>query len=191
MPTHAASATAPCKQRRARHDDGPRRASEIRFVVVHDTEGGTARSVAAFFATTAKASTQLVVDETECYRCLPDLVIPWGAPGANTHGLHIEHCGFAHWTRRVWLEHHATLERGAAKVAAWCFHYRIARRWLTDAQLRAGQRGLTTHAQCSRVFRGSGHTDPGAQFPRDVYLSLVRSEYGRIVRASRDRAGKT
>ena len=77
-----------CKRRRAKHDSGPRKASAIRHVVVHSTEGGTAASVASFFATTARASTQLVVDEVECYRCVPDLVIPWGAPGVDATGLH-------------------------------------------------------------------------------------------------------
>src|SRR6187431_3371242 len=41
----------PCRFRRAAHDSGPRQASSIRQIVVHSTEGGTAASVAAFFAT--------------------------------------------------------------------------------------------------------------------------------------------
>lgn len=172
---------APCRPRRAANDSGPRRADDIRFVVVHDTEGGTAASVAAYFArSSTPASTQLVVDDTECYRCVPDLVRPWGAPGANLHGLHVEHCGYASWTRAQWLEHEAMLKRAAWKVGRWCWQYRIPRRWLTDTQLRAGQRGLTTHGQCSRVFNGGWHTDPGAGFPKAHYLSLVVAAYREI-----------
>ena len=129
-----------CKRRRAKHDSGPPNASAIRHVVVHATEGGTAASVAAFFATTARASTQLVVDDLECYRCVPDLVIPWGAPGVNTSGLHVENCGFARWTRETWLEHDAMLLRSAAKAALWCWTFGIPRRWLTVTQLREGRR---------------------------------------------------
>lgn len=171
----------PCKRRRARHDSGPRQAHRVRHVVIHSTEGGTARSVAAFFATTAQASTQLVVDDAECYRCVPDLVIPWGAPGVNSTGLHIEHCGFARWSRAEWLAHRPTLERSAAKAAKWCWQYRIPRRWLTVDELQAGRAGLCTHADATRAFSGnSGHTDPGSGFPKDVYLTLVRRYYGEL-----------
>lgn len=176
----------PCKQRRARHDSGPRRASAIRQIVIHDTEGGTARSVAAFFATTAQASTQLVVDERECYRCLPDLTIPWAAPGANTSGLHVELCGFAHWTLAEWMEHRSTLDRAAYKCARWAFAYRIPRRWLTVAELRAGARGFTTHADASIAFPpNDGHHDPGPHFPRAMFLARVRDHYRAILAASK------
>ncbi len=174
-----------CKRRRAKHDSGPRKASTIRHVVVHSTEGGTAASVAAYFATTARASTQLVVDDLECYRCVPDLVIPWGAPGVNTSGLHVEHCGFARWTRETWLEHDEMLLRSAAKAALWCWTFGIPRRWLTVTQLREGKAGLCRHADASRAFpTRDPHTDPGAGFPSDVYLGHVREQYADI-RAAR------
>lgn len=168
----------PCKQRRARNDSGLRRPGSIRHIVIHSTEGGTARSVAAYFATTAQASTQLVVDDVECYRCVPDLVIPWGAPGVNRSGLHIEHCGYARWTRDEWLGHLPMLKRSAAKAAVWCWTYRIPRRWLTVAELKAGKAGFCRHVDATRAFPGnSGHTDPGDGFPRALYLALVRGYY--------------
>jgi hypothetical protein len=126
-----------------------------------------------------------VVDERECYRCLPDLVIPWGAPGANRHGLHVEHCGFARWTEAEWRAHHATLERSAYKAARWAYHYRIPRRWLTVAQLRGGVRGFCTHADASQAFPpNDGHHDPGAGFPKPLYMGLVRKHYAELVRAA-------
>jgi hypothetical protein len=177
-----------CKRRRARHDSGPRKASAIRHVVVHSTEGGTAASVAAYFATTALASTQLVVDEVECYRCVPDLVIPWGAPGVNASGVHVELCGFARWTRETWLAHDATLRRSAAKSALWCWTFGIPRGWLTVNELRAGKSGLCRHSDASRAFpTDDPHTDPGLGFPRDVYLAYVRAYYAEI-RSDRRRA---
>jgi hypothetical protein len=170
---------APCKQWRAANDSGARRPSAIGLVVIHSTEGGTAPSVAAYFArATTRASTQLVVDDLACYRCVPDLVIPWGAPGVNRRGLHIEHCGYARWTREQWLAHDRTLERSAAKAARWCWLYRIPRRWLSLAELKAGRKGFCTHAQASKAFPpNAGHHDPGSGFPRDVYMQLVRKHY--------------
>ncbi len=177
-----------CKRRRAKHDSGPRKASAIRHVVIHSTEGGTAAGVAAFFASTARASTQLVVDELECYRCVPDLVIPWGAPGVNTTGLHVEHCGFARWTRRMWLAHDATLRRSAAKAALWSWTFGIPRRWLTVGELRAGKPGFCRHSDASRAFPPEDpHSDPGPGFPRDLYLDLVDQYYAEI-RSARETA---
>lgn len=170
---------------RAAHDSGPRRASDIRLVVLHSTEGGTARSVAQYFASTAQASTQLVVDDGACYRCVPDLVIPWGAPGVNTTGLHIEHCGYARWTRAEWLEHRPMLVRSARRVARWCYRFDIPRRYVGPVGIRLRRKGITTHRDASRAFGTSGgHTDPGDGFPRDVYLGLVKDEYRRIAAGS-------
>lgn len=185
LPPDLARLLKPCKQRRAKHDSGPRSAGLIRHIIVHSTEGGTAASVAAFFATTAQASTHLVIDDRGCYRCVPDLVIPWGAPGVNRSGLHIEHCGYARWTRAEWLQHRPTLERSAAKVASWSWTYRIPRRWVTPAQLRAGVSGFATHRDASIAFPpNGGHHDPGPGFPKDLYLALVE-RYWRELAAAR------
>lgn len=188
LPPELARLLKPCKRKRAKHDSGPRQASWVRHVVIHSTEGGTAASVAAFFATSAQASTHLVIDDLECYRCVPDLVIPWGAPGVNRTGLHIEHCGFARWTRADWLRHRPMLERSAAKAALWCWSYRIPRRWVTVAALKAGGAGLLTHADASQAFPpNGGHTDPGGGFPRDLYLELVQRYYRELTASRAER----
>jgi len=149
-------------------------------VVIHSTEGGTAESVARFFATTAEASTQLVVDDNGCYRCVPDLVIPWGAPGVNTTGLHIEHCGFAHWTRTEWLQHLRMLHLSAQHAAKWCWQYGIPRRWVGPRGLKLHRAGLTRHLDASLAFTPGGHTDPGPGFPKDLYLGYVKDEYAKL-----------
>lgn len=175
--------TYPCVPLRAAHDSGPRRAADIRFVVLHDTEGGDAHSNAVYFAReTTRASTQLVVDDEGCYRCLPDLVIPWGAPGANTRGLHVEHCGFKSWTRAQWRQHGPMLRLSAEHVAHWCWAYSIPVRYIGPRRLRFGFRGITTHAACSAAFPpNEGHSDPGPGFPLDAYLELVREARAALV----------
>lgn len=166
----------PCKIRRAAHDSGPRATSQIRWVVLHSTEGGTAESVAAMFSRpTATASTHLVVDEKQCYRMVPDKTIPWGAPGVNTGGLHIEQCGFAHWTRVQWLLHEVTLRRSAAKAARWAHMYGIPLRWVGPVGLLIRKKGVTTHKDASVAFRiFGGHTDPGPNFPKDKWMQWAR-----------------
>jgi hypothetical protein len=175
------------KMRRAAHDSGPRTASSIKHVVIHSTEGGTAASVASFFATTAEASTQLVVDDKEVWRMVPDLVIPWGAPGVNSDGLHIEHAGFAKWSRDEWLSHDRMLRLSAANAARWAWQYKIPRRWLTVDELKAGARGFCCHIDATKAFpNNSGHSDPGPGFPRDVYMGYV-DDYYAAIKADRER----
>lgn len=174
---------AACKRLRAAHDSGARSKSSIRHIVLHDTEGGTAESVAVMFSRlSARASTHLVVDEKECYRMVPDLVIPWGAPGVNTSGLHIEQCGFASWSRVDWLQHETTLRRSAYKAARWAHMYDIPLRWVGPAGLLIRRKGVTTHRDASRAFPliGSGHSDPGPNFPKDKWM-LWAKQYLAII----------
>jgi len=182
---------------RAANDSGPRRARSIRIIVIHSAEasdafGGdtTAEGVARFFSLpTTKASTQLAVDRDSCVRMLPDLVIPWGATGANSDGLHVEICGHAPWSREEWMRDlwEPMLRRAAFKVAKWCWLYDIGPKWLSNRQLANGTaRGLTTHKQVNDVFRGGTHWDPGPGFPKDVFLGWVK-EYRAEIVAARDR----
>ncbi len=185
--------THPCTSGpRAANDSGPRRASGIDLCVIHTAEAAdlvgadnTAEGVANYFARAdVKASTQLAVDRDSCVRMLPDLVIPWGASGANSDGLHVEICGRAAWSREKWLSQaiEPMLDRAAAKVAKWCWQYGIPRRWLTIAELHAGKRGLTTHADVNAAFKRGSHWDPGPGFPRDWFLERVRYWYAEIVK---------
>src|SRR4051812_26684248 len=117
---------APCHTTyKAYHHGGTRPASDVHLIVMHSTEGGTAKSIAEYFSTAnAGGSAHLVVDDNTCYRCLPNNIVPWGAPGANTNGFHIEQCGYAAWTRAEWEAHDKTIERAAYKAALHCkvFH---------------------------------------------------------------------
>lgn len=169
---------------RAAHDSGPRPASAIKLIVLHSTEGGSADSVARMFARqSATASTHFVVDNKETIRMLPDLVTPWGAPGANYHGLHIEHCGFAAWGRGEWLREPFELERSAQELAKWAFHFGIPLRLLTLQELKAGHPGVITHKMASEAFPpNDGHHDPGPGFPVAKVLARARAIRAQLAR---------
>jgi N-acetylmuramoyl-L-alanine amidase len=153
--------------------------SAIKWVVMHDTEGGSAKGIAAYFQrapTKDTGSTHLVIDDTSCYRCLRDNQIPWAAPGANTNGFHIELCGWAKWTSLVWSSHRAMLNRAAYKTAWHCKKFGIPPYFIKADALMKGTRGVTTHAECTKAFGGS-HTDPGAGWPRWWFMRRVRHHY--------------
>lgn len=148
--------------------------AEVKWIVMHSEEASTARSAARWFADPdSNGSAHLCVDDKECYRTLPDDMIPWGAAGANTNGLHIEQAGFAAWKKWQWLKHRRQLNRSAFKAARWCKRYRIPARFVKADDLRAGRAGITTHAEVSKAF-GGDHTDPGRGWPRRRFIRKVR-----------------
>jgi hypothetical protein len=151
----------------AAHSSGTRSLNVIDCIVLHDTEGGTANSVAKYFTTQkAGGSAHLVVDDNACYRVLT----------ANFRGFHIEQCGFASWSGAIWSSaHRNTLLRAAWKTAYHCRKYGIRPYFLTADKLKAGKlSGVTTHAECTKAFGGS-HTDPGTGWPRLLFMTMVRT----------------
>lgn len=163
-------------QYRAAHDSGPRKAADIKWVVIHSTEGHTAENAAAYFASEeAKGSANLVVDDDICFRTVPDLRVPWAAPPLNHDGFHIELAGFAHWTQDEWLRHSWTIRRAAYKTAHRCHVYNIPVRKVGWLGLKLGRAGITDHASVSKAFHVSDHTDPGPNFPWPYFIDLVKA----------------
>jgi hypothetical protein len=150
---------------------------------MHDTEGGTAESVARYFATdAATGSAHLVVDENACYRTLPNDVIPWAAPGANAAGFHIEQVGYAKWSPRL-DEPPSDVEPGGVQGGVSLRSCSASRpSGLSADGLRRGGKGVTTHAECTKAFGGT-HTDPGRLWPRTFFMGRVRSYYFALVNA--------
>lgn len=167
----------PLKRVRAAHDSGSRSTSVITTIVLHSTEGDTAAGAASWFANPSSlGSAHIAVDDEEGYRCVPDDVIAWGASGANTQGLHMEHAARAAWKRAVWINPagRKMLKRSAYRVARWCKLYGIPPRYLTVAELRQNKRGIAMHYQVSTAFHASTHTDPGKGFPKRRYRRYVK-----------------
>lgn len=168
----------PCDPRyQAVNRSGPRPAGSITLVCIHCTEGDTAVSAARWFTNTnSKGSAHLVVDDENCFRTLPDLMIPWAAPGANKQGYHIEIAGYAAWSEADWRKRPGRLRRAAYKAALRCNDYDIPVRWVGPIGLRLGRKGLTTHKTVTTAYPrlGDGHTDPGDGFPKAAFLALVK-----------------
>lgn len=171
---------------RAAHDSGTRDKKQIRFIVIHDTEGPTAESAASWFANPgSEGSANLVVDDDVCYRTLNDNEIPWAAPGKNNDGFHIELAGHAHFTRSDWLKHSLELKRAAYKAAQRAVMYGIPlkkRGWLG---VRLGRPGFCGHKDVSYAYpwlakQAGFHTDPGDGFPWDVFMTFVNAYANRI-----------
>lgn len=153
---------------------GTRSLSRIGLIVIHCTQSHSARSSAQWFENTrAQGSAHLVLDEFECFRTLDSSVIPWGAKGANTRGFHIEIAGWAEWSRQDWMKHSQALRRAAYKAGVHAVKFGIPIRLLTADQLKAGKRGIVTHALCTKAFGGS-HSDPGRNCPTEQIMAWTK-----------------
>lgn len=139
----------------------------------------TAEDCAAMFRTMSRqASAHVCVDNDTVVRCVDDDDTAWAAPGGNADGLQLELAGFMRQTREQWLDAYglAMLDLAAGVCAGWCKKYSIPIKRLTRAELKAGRKGFTGHADISAVYRRSDHTDPGSGFPWDHLLALVHEK---------------
>jgi N-acetyl-anhydromuramyl-L-alanine amidase AmpD len=162
------------------------RSSPIDVLVIHTMEApekpDTAENVAKWFAgsTAPQASAHYCIDNNSIVQCVRDNDVAWHAPGANSNGLGFEHAGRASQHAADWSDAYsdAMLKISAGLVAEKCRDYGIPAVWLHEADLKAGRRGITGHAQVSAAFKRSTHTDPGTSFPIERYLGYVKEHLG-------------
>lgn len=172
----------------------------INRVVIHSAvmpcEPGRARQLADMNRRgSGGGSWHYAVDPDETVQCSYDSVVCWHAP-PNAHSIGIEMAdhpeplpateGSPRWKmlRRSWRwskpRHLRMLNRTARLTAELCLAYDLPIRFLSPDDLRAGARGITTHANVSKAWRQSTHWDPG-YWPRYGFMTLVR-RHARAIR---------
>lgn len=161
---------------------GPRKGT-LRLIVIHSMESQekpkTAETVAAWFsgANAPQSSAHWCVDNNSRVQIVDDQDIAWASPGANADGLHIELAGKAAQTRKQWLDAYSNgvLDQAAKVAAGWVIKYKIPVVKLTPSQLRDGKtKGICGHLDVTKAFPDKGnHTDPGKDFPWDIFLEKV------------------
>lgn len=163
------------------------RGAPITLIGIHTMEAPesayTAESVSAYFKNpVVEASAHWCVDADSRVRCVNDEDAAWTMPPVNDRSLNLEFAGYAAQTSAQWGDPYSVsmLGIGALCVAEWCDKYAIPIRHLTDAQIRAGEKGLVGHVDVNRAFQGAGgtdHTDPGPNFPWSYFLQLVANHH--------------
>lgn len=160
----------------------PHRQCPIDLIVIHTMEAvekpTTAMAVAMWFGgpNAPQASAHYCIDNVRVVQGVRDDDVAWHAPGVNHNSIGIEHAGYARQSAAEWADNFSKvmLERSAKLVATLCKRYGIPAEYIDRAGLLAGRRGITTHNEVSCAFRKSTHTDPGAHFPMESYIELVR-----------------
>jgi hypothetical protein len=164
-----------------------RLAAEVMYIVIHDgetDEGATAaEGMGHWFATpNVGGSANAGADTDSVCTYVDDDDTPFGAPGVNAKGWHLELAGRAGQTVSQWADaaSKAILVNGATAAAEKAKKFAIPPVWLTDGQLLAGNvKGFITHRQATRVLGPvGGHTDPGPNFPDSTFINLVKHYLG-------------
>lgn len=166
-------------------------------IVIHSTvspcEPGGAEAIANYFKTTERlASAHYTVDPSEAIQAAWDSIVCYAAP-PNQHSLHIEMCDIPgprpttlSARRRLRLSwrwarpnQQRMLRRTARLTARAALAYGVPIKFLKPAQLRSGQRGITTHNHVSLAWHQTDHWDPG-WWPRFQFMGLVRAHALRL-----------
>lgn len=164
----------------------------VRYIVIHYTAGAERSTSAEDGAVydqnrTDGVSTHYFVDSDSVVQC----VLTKNRGNAARHkgnrlGIQYELCGTVQ-TREQWLDaaSRATLKNAARQVARDCKKYGIPVRRLSVAETRSawvdfpnGPKGIVGHVDCTYAYPedGGDHTDPGTEFPWDVFFDMVRAE---------------
>lgn len=147
----------------------------ITLVVIHTSEGATnAASLVAYLdRDTVQASYHKIVDDTCTVTYLPDNVACWAVRAGNSKSLNLCLTAWARWPRSEWLAHDRMLRLAAAEVRSWCATHRIPTVKLSPAAVGRNEPGIIGHWDWTLGKRDGTHTDPGPNFPWDVFLSYI------------------
>lgn len=153
-----------------------RRGAQVQGLVIHTTEGSYASAVGWFMNSASDVSSHYVISDvaqpgevwTDVTLMVPETEKAWTARSANPVTINYELAGYAKRTRAEWLDkYQIQLETAAALVADDL----RARPWIP---LRHGYPGILGHRDLDEAGFPNDHTDPGPNFPWDVFLALVR-----------------
>jgi N-acetyl-anhydromuramyl-L-alanine amidase AmpD len=166
--------------RQARHFTQANRKT-VDLIVIHSAEVGETAEIAEQLmercaVTDRKASWHYAVDADSVTMSVKEEDVAWHAPGANKNGIGIELCGRASQSADDWADNYSSrvVARAAKVCAAICTKWNIPAKFVPADALLRGQRGITTHAEVSKAFKKSNHTDPGPSFPMERLIEMTR-----------------
>jgi hypothetical protein len=157
----------------------PRNGVPIDLLILHDPEGANTAQELSNYLDSIAAGYHWLADDNELIVKASDDLIVYGAGGVNSRSLH--GCvvpGRAAWSRDEWLVHRPAIERLGKKFGEKCKEHGIPPRYLTPQEVAVpGTKGICRHWDVSLAgySASDGHTDPGPNFPLDVFMAAVQS----------------
>lgn len=169
---------------------GAFRSGEPHLIVIHSLEAPARRGLAWDLANgwikTAGVSPHSMTDPGETVDLLDLNTVGWHCGNGNQYSIGLEVTGYAAWSTADWTTGDAfeALKLDAKRATEVARAKNIPMRWLSLAQIRAGERGFCTHADISATYAGTNHTDPGRGFPYALFMQLVQQYAGGVVNPS-------
>ncbi|MDV6300181.1 M23 family metallopeptidase [Dietzia maris] len=163
-------------------DRGPRDPGTVPLIAIHTYEcpresGERAlRNRANYQQTSGTGSYNVLVSaDGKSLRANDDNYTPCASlPTGDRLGFHLSFLAYAADSRETWLKHDAQLREAARICAQWCRNHGHEVRRLSVPEVQGRRvRGFCSHGDISVAFRESTHTDPGKNFPWDVFLRYV------------------
>lgn len=151
----------------------PRGTRPVSLLVLHSAEGArTAESLGSYFyRPDIMASSHVGIDDTHILQYVPYERSAWTVRSGNPISDNAELCGFAAWSRDVWLnEHRGMLDLAAGWLSARAHARGIPLSKLTPAQVGANAWGVIGHVDWTYGKHDGTHTDPGGNFPWDYVM---------------------
>lgn len=155
--------------------------------MVYPCKPGAVEAVGGFFSVfhpDNPTSAHYGVDPVKVGQYVPDHRIAYHC-GHNTNSLGVEMADMSTTDITRWEDkaHVMMMQKATLLVAQLCLAYNIRPYYVGWIRLKLGIKGVTTHAQMTKAFRQSTHTDPGA-WPRKVFMRKVRENI-RIIKAGK------
>lgn len=158
--------------------------ARTQFIEIHCTDGhegiADAEVCASMFhdpKLAPKRSAHFVVDADSIIQCVPVDMIAWHSGHTSNHaGVGVEICGLVKQTEADWRDAAslATLGRAASLFRILCDLYRLPILFRDAPNLVLGRDGVTTHAEVSKAWHETNHTDPGPHFPLVEFINAIR-----------------
>lgn len=163
-------------------DRGPRDPKTVPLIAIHTyecpREGGerALRNRASYQQTSRTGSYNvLVAADGKSLRANDDNYTPAASlVTGDRNGFHLSFLAYASDSRATWLKYDAQLREAARICGEWVKLYGHAVRRLSVEEVRSKKvKGFCSHGDISAAYRESDHTDPGPNFPWDVFLRYV------------------
>lgn len=162
-----------------------RNGAAVRLIAIHTAEGSrTKESLGTYFNSGVQASSHVGIDAGGVQQYVDYGQAAWTLRSGNPVSDNAELCAFSRWTRDQWLgsatvdgcvNPRRILENAAAWTRQRCQARGIPMVKLSPADVKAGKRGVIGHVDWTLGMGDGTHTDPGSNFPWDVFMQMVNN----------------